>query len=197
MAMYLAACFTSSAKFFCRGYGAVDEGRWGAQGDRPLPSGWPIQPAQGAVGCWWCSPGPGDAHYLPGSLVWPTGLTMSCIILRGLGWWERTEWAGIYFCQNFKKNQKKWQKTSQLEVESGVFVSSAALEAALAGCSLRERRGEQHTGKSRTQILLKVLPVRLISWASPVSLCVCQKLGIISPCKWRDYTEIAITIYPW
>lgn len=142
MAAYLAACFTSRDKFFCCGYGAIGEGPRSAQGDCPLLGGWltgsqpeGLQAADGApqvmlttcVAAWsdpWGARVPSVLH----------------IVFRAPGRWEGTEWAGTYFCQNFRK-QKKWQKASQLEAESRVFVSCAALEAVLAVCSLAKRRG--------------------------------------------------------
>lgn len=116
-------------------------------------------------------------------------------LLRALSWWEGTEWAGIYFCQTSKT---KRNDKSQLEVESGVFVSYVALKAALAICSLEERRGANSTpAKVGTEYYW--MSCQLTQLVEQPRFCYAFVKSwefIISPCKWRDSTEIAVTIYP-
>ena len=109
-------------------------------------SGWP-SPSRRAAGCRWCFPGPGDANYLRGSPVWPMRGPWAIRVAYNSPSTElvgRNRVSRGLLLSNFKR-QKKWQKASQLEVESGVFVSYVALEAVLAVCSLEERRGASST----------------------------------------------------
>lgn len=127
--------------------------------------------------------------------VWPMGspwAIMWHLTHLALSWWEGIEWAGISFCQFSETKEMTaggWERGLCAPCGSGSGV-----------CGLQPGRKQgckKHTGRSRTWILLKVLLSALLVKQPQFHYAFVKSWElIIFPCKWRDSTEIAVTIYP-